>query len=183
MAKKIDLIDLNKVYEHSRHVVVNGKSFGSLEDESTAGLDYRILDGIEISKHFPEFDWLINLGLQKVKKALGDTFELCESQKRHVNVNILEAGGRYERHVDGNQWTLIMSLTDNYSGGALRCYWPDGSLKEEMRLPAWKFILLEGGKVPHEVMTVTRGRRYTFILAFDEYGISDNHHDLENELY
>jgi hypothetical protein len=81
-------------------------------------------------------------------------------------------GGKFTKHVDRerqNDWALIIGakLNDDFEGGELITYNPDGELATEKGL-----LYKMDSEVLHEVTEITKGTRYSFVyfITYKELG-------------
>ena len=150
---------------YGRRVKTSGRGPGSLEPDETAGLDYIVVPGDVIRD---QARWLWNIyhdpGLaHAVGEALGARVEPSPDASSCININYLAgAGGRYERHVDGQPYTLNLFVTehDGRTGGLLDL---DGTLI----YPRPGFgIPFDGAAIPHAVTPLLGGERLTIPMVF-----------------
>lgn len=106
-----------------RKVEKKGRGPGSLEGDETAGLDYRVLTMSGIKDACP---WLYILYQSPLLRAVvahevGEPVDIAQDEWA-LNVNLLlGGGGRYEWHVDGQPYTLLLypETFSHEEGGAL----------------------------------------------------------------
>lgn len=82
-------------------------------------------------------------------------------------------GGKFIKHVDRERkqdWALVVGaiLNDDFEGGKLITYDPDGELATEQGV-----IYKMSSEVLHEITEVTKGTRYSFVyfITYNELGI------------
>lgn len=144
----------------ARHVISHGRGPGSLEDEATAGLDYRVITGEVIQSQMP---WLWDVYADQnlrhqVARLVGESVRLDDNLPSAVNVNVVEGvGARYELHTDSRPYTLILFVTDlpPGCGGELDVYLTSNhiSIHPQFGLCA----LFDGSSLPHAVRPLAGG--------------------------
>lgn len=135
------------------HIKKSGRGPGSLEDESTAGLDYTVLTGDKVQLHLP---WLWNLYHSSIKEyvELSLGFEVIPSPDiaSSININCIEgSGGRYELHTDGLPYTAVLFITRHREEGQLILQDSDESLTMFEPKPG-RCIVFDGSVTPHAVL-------------------------------
>lgn len=144
------------VMTHGRHVVKQGRGYGSLEEEDRAGLDYCVLTGSDVMEYLP---WLYDLYtgslLSHVTALLAMNVYLPDDLDGSINVNLLRGrGARYEWHVDRQRWTMNLFATTHTEadGGALLLRRSRKAKKVETIYPeAGCALLFDGAHCPHAV--------------------------------
>jgi hypothetical protein len=166
----------------AKPVVTTERLPGSLEPPGKAGLDYRVMDQAISELAFP---WtrqvLLHPRVIKLASLVGGT--ACgpiDSSTRAINVNYLDPGKQYERHIDGNLVTCVCFANDANSG-RLEIYPPNEDPIFILPKKA-ECVMFQGGVLPHRVDTVIEGLRATLVLGFDPVGAKGDG-CLESSLY
>lgn len=144
------------VMTHGRHVVKQGRGHGSLEDDATAGLDYRVLTGSDVQEHLP---WLYELYtgalLSQMSALLTMNVFLPDDLDGSINVNLLQGvGARYEWHLDRQRWTFnLFATTHTEADGGAFLYRRSRKAKTVERLQpvVGQGLLFDGTAYPHAV--------------------------------
>lgn len=138
---------------HGRDVVKKGRGPGSLEDETTAGLDYRVVTGDEIQRNLP---WLWGLYRSRdlvllVREVVGEPVLPSSFVESAITINYLAGRRRYEWHLDAQPYVAILFATTHprSEGGALLL----GDRDKPIAIPpiAGDLVIFDGSAVPHAV--------------------------------
>ena len=156
-----DYLPLDQIHELAqaadgvaKPVKHQGRLPGSLEDDSTAGLDYRVMDGLQLAEKVP---WILDVYRDPYLLAIlsfiaESQLAVSPDELSSVNINVLEREGqRYEKHIDGWGYTLVCFLTEKAdAGGHLVVH--DGH--EVYRLPPvqGEAYLISGAESPDELV-------------------------------
>jgi len=148
----------------AKRVKRSGRLPGSLEPEETAGVDYWVADGHLIRQHCPKLsDLYISRELKEhLRKLTGLELTMVPDMASCMNVNVLPAGHRYEKHVDDWGITMVVPLTQ--CGGGRLLF--EGAPVEHLDPVPGKGLIFNGTLYPHEVELVTSGVRLSLIFEF-----------------
>lgn len=142
-------------FEHGRAVVKKGRGPGSLEPEETAGLDYRVMTGVDVREHL---SWLYDLYVGPIRTlveaTLGQMVIMPDDMDGDINVNLLQGrGARYEWHTDRQRWTLnLFAVTLRPEDGGALIVKTGPEIDKKYIYPRFGYaILFDGHKVPHAV--------------------------------
>lgn len=150
----------------SSRVDRDGATVGSLEPNETAGLHYKVATGTKLVQAMPLLTKIYSALREEFSKSVGP-LDCVQDADSAINVNTLEVGERYEKHVDSWDFTAVVFLTE-CEGGELVVYTKDGPIK---LVPIRGLsIIFEGKRVPHEVLPVLSGSRKTLLFAFAREG-------------
>jgi hypothetical protein len=84
-------------------------------------LDYQVIDGHLIAKHFPEVMKLLNQIQKTVEEFSGVPLEPLKNSRVAININITPPGGEYRWHYDRNAFTAILYL-NQIEGGEVELF-------------------------------------------------------------
>lgn len=117
-------------------------------------LVYRMVPGVEMAALFPWMDWLYRNPIAETVAKVAEGWDLVPdpNMPSGLNGNVLDPGGEYEWHVDGNEWTAVLYLTacDESTGGRLLTR--DGEGRVTAHSARWgDLVVLHGREVEHAV--------------------------------
>jgi hypothetical protein len=153
----LDRID-DLVEDHGIDVKTKGRGPGSLEDSSTAGLDYRVVNGEAIELH-AEWLWEIYTSesmLGDISAAVGEPVKVSPHTASAINVNHLAGrGGRYELHVDGQPYSAVLmcDTCTEETGGRLLL----GHEAQPIETSPGMLVVFDGSVIPHAVEPLKHG--------------------------
>jgi hypothetical protein len=156
----------------ARHVVAHGRGPGSLEDESTAGLDYHVLDADAVQRNLPAL-WDAYLAFTpKVSEILGREV-VPSTGPMAVNVNIVQGvGGRYELHTDSQPFTLLLFATELHLGGELVVQHPTcGELRIVPKIG--QAVLFDGSRLTNASAPYANLRRISIPMVYVDAEVGD----------
>jgi len=84
-------------------------------------LDYQVIDGHLIAKHFPEVTTLVNKVHKTVEEFSGVALSPLTNSRVAININITPPGGEYRWHYDRNAFTAILYL-NQIEGGEVELF-------------------------------------------------------------
>lgn len=90
------------------------------------------------------------------------------SEREYFYLHKFEKGNRFTKHIDKhrqNDWVLVVGgiLNDDFEGGRLLTYNPDGELATKMGE-----IYTMDASVLHEVTEITKGVRHSFVFFIEQ---------------
>ena len=155
-----------------KDATIVGKENDSLVNKNTRNAkNYNLTQ----NKNITETQWF-NFICYNIKNKIN---EYCQETKVSVNlhkvieVSILkyEEGGFYKVHHDNNavaaprEFSVIIFLNNDYEGGSLFFYEPDGKTKiKEVKPEVGKFVIWPSNYLfPHAAQTVTKGTRFVIV--------------------
>jgi hypothetical protein len=173
--------------KHAQHVIVHGKGPGSLESDETAGLDYSVVDGVQVKQSLP---WMYKLYCNQIKtlaeEYCGNPLAIATNTRISININILEGlDSRYEKHLDSFPVTAMLFVTDHNEddGGRLVLEMEDATMA---LIPTrGNLVIFEGNKIPHYVENLRKNiTRITMPMVYNFINTDDSvSNDLENYMY
>jgi predicted 2-oxoglutarate/Fe(II)-dependent dioxygenase YbiX len=127
-------------------------------------LDYHVVDGLAVEDFWPEARAFAQGPLlEAIEDQTGLELELSPDKISAINFNVLQPGGRYERHIDGWGMTLVV-FCSACEGGELSV--DNGGEDVQITPQVGKAALINGGEVAHEVLPVASGIRVTLLFSY-----------------
>lgn len=140
-------------------VSVKGRGPGSLEPEETAGLDYRVVNGIALRDSWV-WDWYqSDTMVALVSAVVGESLKPSNDVSSAINVNYLRGqAARYETHVDAQPYSAVLmaNFCDAITGGRLILGLDDGRRTEMVTTRPGMLVVFDGSKIAHAVEPLTR---------------------------
>jgi len=150
--------ELEALRDEAKAVYREGAGPGSLTDE---GLDYAVLDGDRVSELLPELAIRYASTFLNAARELTDLqLEVSPDTPSALNINYLDAGGRYELHKDAQPYTASWLVQDfkPWEGGWLTLYDDDGIAIWRQLPQRGLFVLFDGARLAHRVERTERLR-------------------------
>lgn len=151
-----------------------GRGPGSLEDESTAGLDYHVLTAPMVKEHLR---WLWQMYTSDLMRDFvcgvlsRDVWRAQWEMESCINVNYLMGpGGRYEWHTDPQRWTMVLFASGPHDGGYLELF-PSGTIGygvcHRFAPRPGEAVIFDSAAIPHRVTELAQEElRVTIPMVF-----------------